>query len=68
MTARAYHRPRAELSAAEKARLRRAYVESDVTVEAIQKRFGIAARKIKSIAQSEGWPLRPGRFEEKADA
>lgn len=67
MTTRHRHRPRIELTADQKARLRKVYVDSDMPVDAIRQRFGIAARTIEAIARREGWPLRPGRWDGKQE-
>ena len=55
-----------DLPPAVKERLRKAYVESDIPVDTIRQRFGLAARTIAGIARREGWPVRKGRFEERA--
>jgi len=65
MTAR--HHPRTDLSPDAKARLRKVYVDSELTVDAIRRRFGIAARTIEGIARREGWPLRAGRWDGKQE-
>lgn len=65
MTTRHRHRPRIELTADQKARLRKVYVDSDMPVDAIGRRFGMAARTIGEFARREGWPVRKGRFEER---
>lgn len=61
MSARLRHRPRTGLTADAKARLRKAYVESDVPRAEIERRFGIAGATIVAIAKREGWPLRKAR-------
>jgi len=63
MTTRAYHRPRTELSPDAKARLRKAYLDDTISVEAIGRRFGMAARTIGEIVRREGWPMRKTREE-----
>jgi len=63
VTARARHRPRIELSADAKARLRKAYLDEAIAVDAIGRRFGMAARTIGEIVRREGWPMRKTREE-----
>jgi transposase-like protein len=47
-----------DLPPAVKERLRKAYVESDVPVRDIDRRFGVDTRRLAEIARREGWPMR----------
>ena len=64
------HRSRGQLDPppAVMARLRKAYVESDVPVRDIHRRFGVNTRRLAEIARREGWPMRRKAREQGATA